>query len=98
MLWSPIVKGGRTGAKENQLEDVRRIVETVHDELGVPIELVINEKFQAALDELRIFARKQTKELDSTVLRYLQIEEYLGRHLNQTRNKKTKVICHGRTN
>jgi hypothetical protein len=74
MLWSPVVKSPREGAKDNQAADVREVVESIAREHGLTIDAVINEKFRAALDSLREIARKETKELDSPVMRFLQIE------------------------
>lgn len=81
MLWSPIVKNQRAGSKYNQMEDVRQIADTIESELGVKIKLVVNETFQEALQDLREAARRETKELDSSVMRYLQVEERLATHL-----------------
>jgi hypothetical protein len=88
MLWSPVVRNQRTGSKHNQLEDVQRIVDTIKAELDATIEPVINEKFQDALDSLRGVARDETKELGSSVVRFLQVEEHLGRHLGRLKGKK----------
>jgi len=84
MLWAPIVKGAKTGAKLNQLEDVRQVLEGVQSEFGVQIDLVINEKYKAAVDELRVFAKSLTEESDSNVLRSMQITEYLDRLLHRS--------------
>jgi len=85
MLWSPVVRNQRAGSINNQLEDVQRVVELLRRELQVDIELVINERFQLALDELRAVARNDTKEHTSSVVRYLQVEEHLKRHLARLR-------------
>ncbi len=83
MFWSPVVKNQRAGAMYNQVDDVQRIVETIKIEFGVIIQPVINETFQEALDSLREVAGRETKELDSTVIRLLQVEEHLARHLRR---------------
>jgi hypothetical protein len=83
MLWSPVVKNQRTGAKYNQLADVQQVVDTVKKELNAVIKPVINKEFQAALDSLRTAAGDETKELDSSVMRFLQVEEHLSRHLGR---------------
>ncbi len=83
MLWSPVVKNQRTGSKYNQIEDVQRIVDTIKGELDAVVEPVINQNFQEALDSLRAVARKETKEHDSSVVRFLQVEEHLDRHLKR---------------
>ena len=81
MLWSPVVKNQKTGSKYNQVDDVQCIVKTIQDETGETIQPVINEKFKEALDSLRHMAARETKELDSSVTRLLQVEEHLAEHL-----------------
>lgn len=83
MFWSPVVKNQGAGAKYNQLEDVQRFVETIRTEFDETVELVINETFHEALNSLRSFARKETKELDSSVVRLFQVEEHLQQHLRR---------------
>jgi uncharacterized protein YlzI (FlbEa/FlbD family) len=86
MLWSPIVKGTKNGSKFNQKNDIEAIVNTIHSELAETIDAVINEKFESAIADLRKIARNETKELDSSVMRFLQIEERLAMH-----NKKSRL-------
>lgn len=85
MLWSPVVKNQGASSKYNQLDDVRQVVDRIKQELAVTIEPVVNESFQEALDALRAFARSETKEADSAVVRFLQVEEHLARHLARLR-------------
>lgn len=82
MLWSPIVKNQGPNAKNNQFNDVNEIKETLYGEYGFQLELVINHEYKQCLDQLREFARKETKELKSPVLRLMQIEEKLAKHLS----------------
>ena len=81
MLWSPIVKNQGSKAKHNQLNDVKIIQITLFNEYSVNVEAVINHEYAKCLSELREYARKETKELKSPVLRFLQIEEKLSKHL-----------------
>jgi uncharacterized protein YlzI (FlbEa/FlbD family) len=81
MLWSPIVRNQKIGSKHNQLRDIKNIADTLKSEYQVQIELIVNRKFQEALQALRAVARDISKELDSSVMRYLQVEEYLAVHL-----------------
>jgi|HubBroStandDraft_3_1064219.scaffolds.fasta_scaffold50619_2 hypothetical protein len=81
MLWSPIVRNQKIGSKHNQLRDIKNIADTLKSEYQVQIELIVNRKFQEALEALRAVARDISKELDSSVMRYLQVEEYLAAHL-----------------
>lgn len=83
MLWSPVVKDQKKGSKYNQIRDVREIIEAVEIACGITVTAVVNERFQEALDQLRDAARNETKELDSPVMRYLQVEERLKVHLQR---------------
>ncbi len=85
MLWSPIVKNQGPASKHNQLNDVTRIREILEKEFGYSLELVINEDYQKCLDQLRDFARSETRELKSPVLRLMQIEEKLNAHVEKLR-------------
>ena len=83
MFWSPVVRNQREGAKHNQLRDVGDIVAAIEQEFEITIDAVVNERFPIALDELRASAGIETKELDSSVIRYLQVEEHLKKHLRR---------------
>lgn len=89
MLWSPIVKNQSVNAKHNQMDDVLEIQSEIKNRYGHNLELVINEKYQECLDQLREHARKETKELKSPVLRTMQIEEKLKKHLELLKKR-----CH----
>jgi hypothetical protein len=88
MLWSPVVRNQKTGSKHNQLKDIQDIAVMLKAECAVEIELVVNKKFQEALSALREIARKTRNELDSSVMRYLQVEEHLKRHLSSAGMKE----------
>ena len=81
MFWSPIVKNQSQRAKHNQMEDVRQIKAKLKEKYGIEVELVINERFRSCLIELREYASKETKELKSPILRLMQVEEYLKKHV-----------------
>jgi hypothetical protein len=63
------------------MRDLLEIKEKLRKEKSVDLELVINTEYQNRLDELRKYAARTNKELKSPVLRYLQIEEHLRKHL-----------------
>lgn len=77
MLWSPVVKTG-------QLAHLEMVGEEVKATYGVEVEMVVNHRFDASLRDLRAIARNATKEQTSSVMRYLQIEEHLSKHLAST--------------
>jgi len=83
MLWTPIVKNQNENAKHNQLADCLKIRNMLQDAYGIDLELIINEEFQLCLNELREYAKSETKEIKSPVLRLMQVEEYLERHLSK---------------
>ena len=81
MFWSPVVRNQKAGAKHNQLAHAAEIAKIIESEFQVKIELTINWKFDEALKALRKKAGEMSKELNSSVMRYLQIEERLKSHL-----------------
>jgi hypothetical protein len=83
MFWSPVVKDAREGSKRNQLNDIDCVVETVKKEWEEKIKIIINENFMQAIEDLRNFALGETKEMDSSVVRFLQVEEHLKKHLKR---------------
>ena len=86
MIWSPIVKTPGIKAMHNQMNDVLQVQSIIKQELSCELELIVNEHYQKAIDQLRAIAGKETKELKSPVLRMMQIEEQLKKHL---RNMKS---------
>jgi len=83
MLWSPIVKVPSDRAKFSQIADIVGITKNIQAKYGVLLECIINEKFADCLVELREYASKKTEELKSPVLRFMQIEEYLKKHVSK---------------
>jgi len=81
MLWSPIIKGSKEESKYNQEKDITQIGANIKAKYRFDIEFVINEKFLGCLNELREFAKTKTEELKNPVLRLLQIEETLLKHV-----------------
>ena len=84
MLWSPIVKSPKAGAKYDQLQVVNEVKDTIMATRGVAIQLVVNEQFAEALRRLREYASSRTEELKSPILRFMQLEAYLAKHCART--------------
>ena len=82
-LWSPIVKDQKEGSKNNQMRDIKDIIEKIDQKYSVTIEPVINQKYYNCIQALRSYASKETKELKSPILRLLQIEEKLKKHISR---------------
>jgi hypothetical protein len=49
----------------------------------VDIEVISNQDYKDCMQKLRDYARRETKELKSPVLRLFQIEEKLSEHLKK---------------
>jgi len=81
MLWSPVVKTSKIGSIHNQMDHVAQIDANIQAEYGVHLEIIINERFDACLQEMRSYASKQTAELKCPVMRLFQIEAHLTKHL-----------------
>lgn len=87
MFWSPIVKTAGERAKVSQMRDVEQIAAHIQASYGVAIEWIINERFAACLAEMRQFASRQTQDLKSPVMRFMQVEEYLRKHTARSSRK-----------
>ncbi len=83
MVWSPIVKNQAEGSKYNQLNDISEIKRKLREKYKIELQDIINEKFLNCLKELREFAAKETKDIKSPVIRYLQVKEYTKKHLKK---------------
>jgi hypothetical protein len=81
MLWSPIVKNQGAKAKNNQTRDIKDIQSNLLSEFGVELEPITNQTYLNCLTQLRKYAAKETKELKSPILRLMQIEEKLKKHV-----------------
>lgn len=83
MLWSPIVKQSRGSPANDQMGHLSEVKRRVMEGSQVDLECVVNLGFQAAMQEMREFAGRQSAELQCPLMRLLQIEELLGRHVNK---------------
>ena len=81
MLWSPIVKTSKGKLENNQIQNLKEIQANIKELYDVEIECIVNERFQECLWELRNYAKKQTKALQCPLMRLMQIEEYLSKHV-----------------
>lgn len=92
MLWSPIVKDSQGQATYNQLGHLAEVKAGIKAKYGVELECVVNEAFLSRLQEMRVFAGSETAELQCPVMRLLQIEHYLTRHVAKgAANKRVKL-------
>jgi hypothetical protein len=87
MLWSPIVKYSGEETKHDQMRDIEQIGSNIRRKHEVEIDFKINDKFSECLADLKRCAAKETKESKSVILRYMQVEHYLNKHLKNIRKK-----------
>ena len=83
MLWCPIVKNQKIGSKNNQLNDVMEIKNIIKEKYDVELMTIVNKDFMDCLNELKYFAVNDTKDNKSPVIRLMQIEGYLKKHLDK---------------
>lgn len=81
MVWSPIVKSGKDGAKHSQSRDIEEISKSIIEKYDVDVQFIINEAFLSCMNQMREFSRKETSELKCPVMRFMQIEERLKKHV-----------------
>jgi len=87
MIWSPVVRISGANAKYNTYSELLRLKKAIDKEFNVNLELIINEKFESAVQELRNTALKQSAHFSTPIMRLFQIEEHLGKHLTNYRKK-----------
>jgi len=83
MLWSPIVKDSKGDPLYNQVGHLAEVRRQVFEAEQVEVECVVNAAFRDAMAEMRKYAGGQTSELQCPLMRLLQIEELLGRHVGK---------------
>jgi len=82
MLWTPLVKINKQGSKANQHKDLDDILKSIKTSHNVDIEVISNRKYYGCLMELKEFAKRETKEMKSPIMRAYQIEGKLKKHLD----------------
>ncbi len=81
MLWSPIVRGRKEGSLYDQMVHLETIGTNIAASHGVNIDFVVNQRFQACMQEMRLFARAATADLKCLVMRLFQVEEHLDKYV-----------------
>ncbi|WP_238580240.1 hypothetical protein, partial [Treponema endosymbiont of Eucomonympha sp.] len=79
----PIVKNQGKRVRHNQLNDVLIVKNKTESEYQIMLITKINKEFMECLTELREYARAETKDNKSPVIRFMQIEEFLKKHLER---------------
>ena len=88
MLWSPIVKDTQGNPENNQTRHLEEIKANIKRQYDIDIDCIVNEKFHACLKELRLYAATQTVALQCPLMRLMQIEELLGKHVSKATNTR----------
>ena len=91
MLWSPVVHHSNGKREYDQFAHLKRLAEEIKDRTGVTLVLIVNEAYVKAIEELREFAAKETKELKSPVMRLLQIEAWCRKNAGKVSNTTLKM-------
>lgn len=84
MLWSPIIKNQKGKEENNQQLQVDSACNHIHERYGIKIQIISNAKFLEKMNDLRKFASTKTEEMSCPILRVMQIEEYLKKHLSKS--------------
>ena len=82
MLWTPVVKRSRSGAKLDQTKSIETAKLEIKRGLKIDLEVATNESYRNALEQLRKIARNTTFKPNSPVLRVMQIEEWNRKQLS----------------
>ena len=83
MLWSPVVTDSKGRPENNQMRHLEEIQANIKDQYGIDVECIVNEKFQECLKELRDHAKSKTTVLQCPLMRLMQIEEHLDKHVKK---------------
>lgn len=87
MLWSPIVKSGKKESMYNQMNDLQKIQDTIKQKFSTDIQIIVNDEYLQCINKLRVVAKKKTEAMNTTIMRFLQIDEKTKAYA--WRNKRT---------
>jgi len=90
MFWSPIVKSSSAKAKYDQSKDVENIKNILKEDYNVDLQVIINSEYLKCIKKLRAVALQRTDEIKSPIMRFLQIEEKLVKHVKKLEEKYNK--------
>ena len=83
MLWTPIAKSTGENAKNNPSKDLQEIKNEVKADFNVELIIIANRDYLNAIEELRKVAAKTSYEMNSPIMRFMQIEETLKQNFNR---------------
>ena len=90
MLRTPIARQSKTGSSTNPFRDLQDIKQDVKNIHSINLTIVANKDFLDAIEELRAVAAKRTDQMNSPIMRFLQIEEQLKKYFGPTRPKSNQ--------
>ncbi len=93
MLWSPVVRRSSGKPEYDQFGHLRRLKEEITTRAAVDIELVINAEYLKAVEQLRAYAARETKELKSPIMRFLQIEGWTRKNVAKLSGQALEPPC-----
>lgn len=92
MLWVPVVTEHGREFVRNPMQDLSEIVTMIKIESGIDVDVIANERFAQALKQVRQALGNTPKILQSPILRFIQLEEQLNRHVaNQPAARITEM-------
>lgn len=80
MVWTPIARQSKAGSSTNPFRDLQDIKNNVKKRHSIDLAIVANKDFLDAIEELRAVAAKRTDQMNSPIMRFLQIEEQLKKY------------------
>lgn len=80
MLWTPIARKSKEGFSTNPFRDLQEIKDYVKATHSIELKIVANEGYLNAIKELRKVAESRTDQMNSPIMRFLQIEEKLKKY------------------
>lgn len=94
MFWSPIVTDSKGKLENNQMRHLEEIQANIRDRYEIDVECIVNEKFQECLVEIRNYAKTSSENFQCPLMRLMQIEEHLGKHVVKLTNSHNKISFH----
>lgn len=83
MFWSPVVKNTQGRLENNQMQHLTEIETNIKKAFDIEIEFIVNEKFQKCLAKLRDYAGSKTAAFSCPLMRLMQIEYFLDKHVSK---------------
>lgn len=94
MFWSPIVTDSKGKPENNQMRHLEEIQVNIKNRYEIDVDCIVNEKFQECLVEMRNYAKASTENFQCPLMRLMQIEEHLGKHVSKLTNLHNELSSH----